>query len=148
IQRIMKLSMRRSSQRDLVAEIMEVLEQETGEENDDIASFKFNTRLATLRDRLVQWMLDAYQDISDQDFVKKAFELCRVPNTNFNLSHQSLTSSAALAKLRTLNVDDPDLYKQLTQSRVLDVGLGPDEEPFESEDAVVDESDVVPQDAI
>ncbi|KAK7059239.1 hypothetical protein VNI00_001867 [Paramarasmius palmivorus] len=68
----------------------------------------------------------------------KAFELCRVPNQNFNLSHSSMTSPEALALLCDLPTMNPELYKKLTAGDTNEGDL----------EVVVDESDVMTSDVI
>ncbi|KAK7024599.1 hypothetical protein VNI00_016160 [Paramarasmius palmivorus] len=152
IQRVMKLAMRRSSHRDIVGELMEKLEQHAEKqlsEAEAVADFKLDVRLKTVRDRSAGWMLYSYREINDQELIMKAFELCRVPDQPFNLSHASITSPEALAALRDLPTQNLNLYKKI-------IGLGTaepadngvKEAAFEDLDAVVDESDVVTTDLI
>ncbi|KAJ7870626.1 hypothetical protein B0H14DRAFT_3439978 [Mycena olivaceomarginata] len=73
-----------------------------------------DTTVGTLLDRSVGWIVQAIHDISDQDAITHAFEMCRVGD--WNLSHASLTSPEALAGLRELRTTNPALYDALNQS--------------------------------
>lgn len=66
IQRIYKLSIKTSQLDDVVAETMDYLEEEH-----DPALFRLDTRIATLRDRSVSWLVWAWHSISQPELVKK-----------------------------------------------------------------------------
>ncbi|KAG1872308.1 hypothetical protein DFJ58DRAFT_635311, partial [Suillus subalutaceus] len=69
-------------------------------------------RIGILRDCSVTWLWDAFTTVNKSDIVKKAFEMCHVHT--FNLSFESLTSYAVREKLRSLKVDDPQFWDELT----------------------------------
>lgn len=64
----------------------------------------------------------------------QAFEMCRTGD--FNLSHASLTSQAALTALRDLPVTNPTLYAEFTQAKARDLA-----QKLAKEDAEPDFSD-------
>ncbi|KAK7467425.1 hypothetical protein VKT23_004479 [Stygiomarasmius scandens] len=114
IQRVLKLSIKRAAHRDVVTEVRRLLK----ERSDDKAVVKMDVSMPTLRDRSLGWIVQAYDDISKPELVKKAFELCRVPDTSLNLSHKSLTSPEAMKMLRELPKTNPKLFAQLTRDGV------------------------------
>ncbi|KAJ6449832.1 hypothetical protein C8R47DRAFT_926325, partial [Mycena vitilis] len=107
IQRLMKLSIKRSAHRDLVDEASAQIK--AGKAPHEI---KLDTTVGTLRDRPVGWIVQAVQDLSDPATIMKAFEMCSVGP--WNLSHASITSPAAYAALRDLRATHPALHAELT----------------------------------
>ncbi|KAG8724344.1 hypothetical protein FRC11_002133 [Ceratobasidium sp. 423] len=69
--------------------------------------------LGTLRDRSVRWMVQGYHALNKPELIRKAFALCAVPGTNFNLSYESLTSCEARQAILDLRTTDPQLYAEL-----------------------------------
>ncbi|KAJ7100367.1 hypothetical protein C8R44DRAFT_641928, partial [Mycena epipterygia] len=125
IQRLLKLSIKRSAHRDIVDEALGQIQ--AGKAAHDI---RLDTTVGTLRDRSVGWIVQAINDINDPTTVARAFEMCRIGT--WNLSHASLTSPEALAGLRELRTTNPTLHAALTQTTVLDT-IGADdieEEPY------------------
>jgi len=147
IQRVLKLSMKRSAHHDVVKEVSDQIS--AGED------IKLDTTISTLHNRSVGWITGAMRDINDKDLIKKvcftliacdrlikwlqAFELCHVGP--FNLSHESLTLPEALMALRSLPKNYPDLYEQLLSSSEADVLPVADEPAFLNE-PVDDASDI------
>jgi hypothetical protein len=75
IQRVMKLSMKRSAHRDIVNEVM--AQMASGATN-----IKVDTSLGTLRDRVVGWIVRAIDDINNKDLILKVSCRC-FPLTQF-----------------------------------------------------------------
>ncbi|KAF7328312.1 DDE superfamily endonuclease [Mycena sanguinolenta] len=93
IQRLMKLSIKRSAHRDVVDEALAQIK--AGKPAHEI---KLDTTIGTLRNRSVGWVVQAIRDLSDPITITRAFEMCRVGD--WNLSYASLTSPEALVGLR------------------------------------------------
>ncbi|KAI0083079.1 hypothetical protein BDY19DRAFT_994340 [Irpex rosettiformis] len=55
-----------------------------------VTKIKFDVKVGVLRNCSVEWLVNSYNAINNPDLVKKAWEMCRVPKTTFNLSHESL----------------------------------------------------------
>ncbi|KAJ7149283.1 hypothetical protein C8R43DRAFT_828505, partial [Mycena crocata] len=104
IQRVLKLSMKRSAHRDIVDEATKQLA--AGIPADEL---KLDTTVGTLRNRSVGWVVQAFHDVNKPELIKKAWEMCRTGTGDFNLSYASLTSPEALALLRNLPKDNPAL---------------------------------------
>ncbi|KAF7307652.1 hypothetical protein MIND_00560500 [Mycena indigotica] len=109
------------------------------------AKVRLDTTIGNLRNRSVQWVLQALKEISQPDLVKKAFEMCEVGD--FNCSQESLTSPSTLAKLRRLSKEHPSLHAELTRATENDTpeiiaptSTGVDEEIY-SRETVYDDSD-------
>ncbi|KAJ6456514.1 hypothetical protein C8R45DRAFT_580223, partial [Mycena sanguinolenta] len=134
IQRLMKLSIKRSAHRDIVDEALSQIKD--GKPAHEI---KLDTTIGTLRDRSVGWIVQAIHDISDPALIARAFEMCRVGN--WNLSYASLTSPEALAGLRNLRTTNPTLHAALTQTSDLAVVEGAEEEAYANRE-VYDDCDV------
>ena len=64
IQRVMKLSMRRSAHRDVVKEVQDQLTK-------GVTDIKVDTTVGTLRDRSVRWVVNAIHDLDRPDFILK-----------------------------------------------------------------------------
>ncbi|KAG8786824.1 hypothetical protein FRC12_016212 [Ceratobasidium sp. 428] len=109
IQRLLKLAIRQACHEDMVQETLDLLE--AGADPSEIAN---DTTLKTLRNRSVHWVLEGYNSINNSDLVKKAFELCSVPGTDFNLSYESLTSREARSAILELRSTDPTFYAEIT----------------------------------
>ncbi|KAG9125184.1 hypothetical protein FRC07_008640 [Ceratobasidium sp. 392] len=109
IQRLLKLAIQQACHEDIIQETLDLLE--AGADPSEIAN---DTTLKTLRNRSVRWVLEGYNSINNSDLVKKAFELCSVPNTDFNLSYESLTSREARAAILELRSTDPTFYAEIT----------------------------------
>ncbi|KIM71114.1 hypothetical protein PILCRDRAFT_17365 [Piloderma croceum F 1598] len=90
---------------------------------------KLDTTLGTLRNRSVRWMVNAYRDINNKDLILQAWEMCRV--SEFNLSHASLTSAAALTALRELPNTNPALYREITGGKTQESTGEEEDEPIE-----------------
>ncbi|VDC04887.1 unnamed protein product [Peniophora sp. CBMAI 1063] len=152
-----KLAIKRSQLQDIYDETLRQLANQV--DPDDI---HLDHMIGTLRDCSVGWFLKVWQDISVPSLVKKAFEKCTVPDTPFNLSFESITSSAALKFLRELPCTDPELYAQVADKHARGAGemIIDDEDdlassesdleeacPFEFDDLAADsesEADAVP----
>ncbi|KAJ7469783.1 hypothetical protein B0H11DRAFT_1650322, partial [Mycena galericulata] len=122
IQRLLKLSIKRSAHRDIVTEALAQIK--AGKPADEI---RLDTTVGTLRNRSVGWIAQAIQDLNDPTIITQAFEMCRVGK--WNLSHASLTSPEALAGLRDLPKTNPVLHAALIQT------AGAPAAPVESDDA-------------
>jgi DDE superfamily endonuclease len=162
IQRVLKQSIKRSAHKDVVDETTAHLESGTLS-----PAVKLDTRLGTLRNRSLGWIVNAIRDIDNEDLILKvgiililsyqcanqlpfesqqAFEMCRVGD--FNCSHASLTSVEALDALRQLPKTNPSLYKQFI-GECEDNGTTEDEtEPEFSEDGGDMDGSDVPIDVI
>ncbi|PBL00706.1 hypothetical protein ARMGADRAFT_1073045 [Armillaria gallica] len=133
IQRPLKLSIKKTSHHDIVSDVMKQLENGT-----DPKKIQVNTSVGVLRDRSVGWIVNAIRDVSDKEFVKKAWELCCIDN--LNTSQASLTSADALAQLRSLLETNPTFHKELTKGSHDSRDSGIEELPFS--DIIDDDSDV------
>ncbi|KAJ7113746.1 hypothetical protein C8R43DRAFT_826762, partial [Mycena crocata] len=100
---------KRSAHRDIVEEALSQMEA-----GKDSAEIRLDTTVGVLRDRSVGWIVQAIKDISDPALIMKSFEMCRAGE--YNLSHASLTSVDALARLRRLPMENPALYAELSQN--------------------------------
>ncbi|QRV83006.1 DDE superfamily endonuclease [Ceratobasidium sp. AG-Ba] len=109
LQRILKLAIRNSAHSDIMKETLDALE--SGVLAEQIVN---NQTLWTLRNRSLQWIVDGYDAINDEAIVKKAFSLCAVPGTEFNLSYDSLTSRAALRELASFSQTNAAKYHEFT----------------------------------
>ncbi|KAJ7473132.1 hypothetical protein B0H11DRAFT_1635825, partial [Mycena galericulata] len=134
IQRLLKLSVKRSAHRDIVDEALGQIQ--AGKSASEI---KLNTTVGVLRDRSVGWIVEAIHDISDPAIVMKAFEMCRAGDYNF--SQASLTSPEALERLIRLPDENPDLHAELTKGVAPAPTSDVEEEPFLSVD-VYDDCDI------
>ncbi|KAF8602266.1 hypothetical protein BDV93DRAFT_607690 [Ceratobasidium sp. AG-I] len=68
----------------------------------------------SVRNRSVNWILEGYNAINKPELVQKAFALCAVPETEFNLSYESLTSHAAQQAILNLRASDLNIYASIT----------------------------------
>ncbi|KAG8725022.1 hypothetical protein FRC09_009922 [Ceratobasidium sp. 395] len=140
IQRILKLAIRDACHQDIVDETFELLQ--SGTPASEIVN---DTTLKTLRNRSVRWILEGYDAVNDEELVKKAFRLCAVPGTDFNLSYESLTSRAARAAILELRTSDPTFYAEITSGAI---GMVSDEEGQLEDDAAnaaVDTEEELPE---
>ncbi len=112
IQRVLKLSIKRSQHQDVVVEALVQLEEGTDPQN-----VRLKTDIATLRDRTVQWLVTAFKHINKPETVMKAFEMCK--SGEFNLSFKSITSVAALQELRNVQLNEPERWAKSTSGRLL-----------------------------
>ncbi|KAG9090561.1 hypothetical protein FS749_000462, partial [Ceratobasidium sp. UAMH 11750] len=108
LQRVVKAAIRQQALSDLVNETTEAIEGGA-----DTETFKNTNILKTLRDRSVLWMIQGYKAINKPELVRKAFSLCAVPNSTFNLSYESLTSHEARKALLALKTSDPEFHREL-----------------------------------
>ncbi|THU79608.1 hypothetical protein K435DRAFT_697428 [Dendrothele bispora CBS 962.96] len=69
VQRVMKLSIKRSAHRDLVAEVVTLLDAVPS--NDKERPLKLDQSVPTLRNRSLGWIVNAYHDINNPDLIKK-----------------------------------------------------------------------------
>ncbi|KAJ7468435.1 hypothetical protein B0H11DRAFT_1640333, partial [Mycena galericulata] len=134
IQRLMKLSIKRSAHRDIVDEALSQIQ--AGKSASEI---KLNTTVGVLRDRSVGWIVEAVHDINDPAIIMKAFEMCRAGDYNF--SQASLTSPEALERLIRLPDENPVLHAELTQGVAAVPTSDVEEEPFLNVD-VYDDCDI------
>ncbi|KAF7341463.1 ATP-binding cassette sub-family A member 6 [Mycena venus] len=87
IQRLLKLSIKRSAHRDIIDEALGQIK--AGKPASEI---KLNTTIAVLRDRSVGWIVQAIHDINDPATIQKAFEMCRVGD--WNRSHTPIANNS------------------------------------------------------
>ncbi|KAG8720940.1 hypothetical protein FRC09_008742 [Ceratobasidium sp. 395] len=111
IQGVLKIAIRNAAHADIVAEAVRALQSGTKPE-----CVVNNQRLATLRSRSVQWLVQGYHAINNRSLVQKAFALCAVPGTSFNLSYRSLNSHDARKALNDLFATDPKLYAEIVSN--------------------------------
>ncbi|KAG9122905.1 hypothetical protein FRC07_000524, partial [Ceratobasidium sp. 392] len=140
IQRVLKLAIRSACHQDIVNETLELLQ--SGTPPSEVVN---DTTLKTLRNHSVRWILEGYDAVNDEDLVKKAFRLCAVPGTEFNLSYESLTSRAAREAILELRTSDPAFYAEITSGAV---GTVSDEEGQLEDDAAnaaVDAEEELPE---
>ncbi|KDN42214.1 hypothetical protein RSAG8_06881, partial [Rhizoctonia solani AG-8 WAC10335] len=144
IQCILKVAIENAAHDDIVHETLTMLESGTPPEN-----IVNNQLLLTLRNRSINWMLLAYNTLNKPEIIKKAFSLCAIPNTEFNLSYESLSSWAACQAILDLRSTNPELYAEITAGKndpvALNLGDKPDDYEVEAEnewDAGVAVSDV------
>ncbi|RDB29720.1 hypothetical protein Hypma_014168 [Hypsizygus marmoreus] len=126
IQRILKLSIKRSAHCDIVEEVSEQL----ASEKKDIF---IDTTLGNLHDRSVHWVVNAIHDINKKDIILKSFELCTIGK--FNCSHASMISPEALAELRNLPKTNPKLHHEISSVESSNTPGPSDVEPVFSESA-------------
>ncbi|KAH8101685.1 hypothetical protein BXZ70DRAFT_69387 [Cristinia sonorae] len=104
-----------------------------------------NTRIKTLRDRSVRWLVSTYHAINDPKIVKKAFEKCEVGGTGPNLSQESLPGPGAASLLRKIECNDIALWTAF-QGRVLSLDVphlaGENESVFTSDFEYTDDTAV------
>ncbi|KAG8705121.1 hypothetical protein FRC08_001835 [Ceratobasidium sp. 394] len=127
IQRVLKLAVRNSAHADVVAETVQALR--SGIEPQYVVN---DQSLPTLRSRSLNWIIQAYHAVNKPELVKKAFSLCAVPDSPFNLSHESLASVAARQAILEVFASDPALYAELTSNSQPLPPMEPAEEPTES----------------
>ncbi|KAG9080057.1 hypothetical protein FS749_008139 [Ceratobasidium sp. UAMH 11750] len=108
LQRILKLAIRQAAHDNVVDETLAAIESGTPPE----AVVNDQSR-GTLRNRSVGWILQGFHAINRPDIVKKAFMLCSVPATDFNLSYESLTSRSARQAILGLQTTDPAAYSEI-----------------------------------
>jgi len=77
IQRLLKLSIRKSYHEDVVEEFVGQLEKGITPNLDD--------RLGTLRNRSVRWMQNAFNAINDQELIKKVLGISKSRSGNIGL---------------------------------------------------------------
>jgi hypothetical protein len=82
VQRLLKLSLKRSAHRDLVEEATRQIQ--AGKPTHEI---KLDITLPTLRDRSVGWVAQAIQDISDPAIIMK---VCRTCSCIYSRSNQTV----------------------------------------------------------
>ncbi|QRV97854.1 hypothetical protein RhiJN_25873 [Ceratobasidium sp. AG-Ba] len=111
LQRILKLAIRHVAHSDVVAETLAALSDGTAPE--DVLN---DQSRPTLRDRSVDWLLRGFYAINQPEIVLKAFRLCSVLRTEFNLSYESLTSRAARQAILNLSTTNPGAYTQMMAS--------------------------------
>ncbi|TFY78950.1 hypothetical protein EWM64_g5062 [Hericium alpestre] len=124
IQRVLKHEIHRTSRADIVAEVLqhlesleaEALEAAGSSDELDVSAIQLDKKIGILRDRSVGWLVRAHEIVNHPEFVQKAFEHCQLDaEPHFNLSHASLTSSAALQALKNLSTSDLALWAEISQ---------------------------------
>ncbi|QRV96744.1 Ulp1 protease family, carboxy-terminal catalytic domain protein [Ceratobasidium sp. AG-Ba] len=109
LQRILKLAIRHAAHSDVVAETLAALSDGTAPE--DVVN---NQTRPTLRNRSIDWLLRGFHAINQPEIVKKAFRLCSVLGTEFNLSYESLTSRSARQAILVLATSNPRISGEQT----------------------------------
>ncbi|TFY73499.1 hypothetical protein EWM64_g10513 [Hericium alpestre] len=126
IQRVLKHEIHHTSCADIVAEVLQRLEaleaealEATGSLDElDVSAIQLDKKIGVLRDRSMGWLVRAHEIVNHPKFVRKAFEHCQLDaEPHFNLSHASLTSSAALQALKNLSTSDLALWAEISQGR-------------------------------
>ncbi|KAF8341985.1 uncharacterized protein EI90DRAFT_1291530 [Cantharellus anzutake] len=110
IQCPLKHAVKRSQQTAAIKEVYSQLQ--TGV---DSCNVRLDTKLGTLRDRVPETLIHAFNAMNQEDKIQKAFELCC--SGNFNLSHSSLTSRPLRLILDSLPQTNPDLASAITAPR-------------------------------
>ncbi|KAG2040829.1 hypothetical protein BDR03DRAFT_979694 [Suillus americanus] len=84
----------------------------------------------TLRDRSVQWFVEAFKLINEPAIIQQAFSLCTAGiDSSFNLSFDSLTSVEARRTLRDLPRTAPDIKDAAATVSVPEDTVNDEEEP-------------------
>ncbi|QRW01281.1 DDE superfamily endonuclease [Ceratobasidium sp. AG-Ba] len=137
IQRVLKLAIRNAAHADVVAETVHALQ--SGIEPQYLVN---DQSLPTLRRRSLNWIIQAYHAVNRPELIKKAFSLCAVPDSTFNLSYESLVSVAARQALMDTYASNPTLYQALTSGAhtfpAIEPGEEYDELPVEDEEGDLD----------
>ncbi|QRV92811.1 Ulp1 protease family, carboxy-terminal catalytic domain protein [Ceratobasidium sp. AG-Ba] len=136
LQRILKLAIRHAAHNDVVNEILAALSDGTAPE--DVLN---DQSRPTLRDRSVDWLLRGFYAINQPEIVTKAFRLCSVPGTEFNLSYESLTSRAARQAILSLSTTDPAAYTRIMASPANSLPTHSSNPPVLQADSEAPESD-------
>ncbi|KAG8681083.1 hypothetical protein FRC11_001575 [Ceratobasidium sp. 423] len=126
LQKVAKAAIRQKSLADIINETTEALKAGTNP-----ATFINNKSIVTLRNRSVSWINEAIKVIREPKLIKKAFSLCAVPETGFNLSYESLTSHEARQAIRELKNSNPKFHAEITAGRP----ITPSEEDVEAEES-------------
>ncbi|QRV96790.1 Ulp1 protease family, carboxy-terminal catalytic domain protein [Ceratobasidium sp. AG-Ba] len=108
IQRVLKLAIRNSAHADVVAETVNALR--FGIEPQYVLN---DQSLPTLRRRSLNWIVQAYRAVNRPELIKKAFSLCAVPDSPFNLSYESLVSIPARQAIMEVFNTNPAQYREL-----------------------------------
>jgi len=95
IQRVLKLSMKRSAHRDIVDEVFTQMDKGSSE------SIKVDTTLGTLRDRSVGWVVNAIHDINKKDLILKVTYPTSSSGTSTDIKIFSRHSNFAALALST-----------------------------------------------
>ncbi|KAF8702359.1 hypothetical protein RHS03_06352, partial [Rhizoctonia solani] len=114
IQRILKVAIQNTAHADIVAETVGVLM--TGIKPQHVVN---DQSLATLRRRSVNWILQGFHAVNQPNIIKKAFALCAVPETPFNLSYESLNGRDARRALNELLATDPQFFAEITSRKTM-----------------------------
>jgi len=96
IQQVMKQSMKRSAHRDIVDEATVQLVARTS-----VGDLKLDTKLGTLRDRLLGWVVNAIHDINNKELITKASThqtLNSIPNVHTRLSRCATSENSTSRK--------------------------------------------------
>ncbi|CEL59119.1 hypothetical protein RSOLAG1IB_12252 [Rhizoctonia solani AG-1 IB] len=109
LQRVFKAAIQSASHIDIVEETVNALK--TGIPPERVRN---DQTIGTLRNRSVNWLLKGFEAINKPELVKKAFSLCAVPQSEFNLSYESLTSRNARKALLNLRSTNPNVYQEIT----------------------------------
>ncbi|KAG9094947.1 hypothetical protein FRC06_010308 [Ceratobasidium sp. 370] len=96
--------------------------------------------LLTLRHRSVRWLVQGYHAINKPSLITKAFALCVVPGTPFNLSYESLNGRDARQALPDLLSSDPQLYAKIASATSLNT-LKPSDSASEASEPAFNEDD-------
>ncbi|KAG9073858.1 hypothetical protein FRC06_011105 [Ceratobasidium sp. 370] len=135
IQRVLKIAIRNVAHADVVTETVHALK--SGVKPECVVN---DQSLPTLRRRSVRWLVQGYHAINKPSLIKKAFALCAVPGTPFNLSYESLNGRDARRALHDLLSSDPQLYAKIASATSLNTPKPPNS-ASEASEPVFNEDD-------
>ncbi|EUC54439.1 DDE superfamily endonuclease, partial [Rhizoctonia solani AG-3 Rhs1AP] len=124
LQKIAKAAIRQRSLADIINETTMALRNGA-----DPTTLVNDKSIGTLRNRSVTWINEAIRAIDKPKLIQKAFALCTVPDTQFNLSYESLTSHEARQAIRQLKTSDPEFHTEITAGRQVVPSSEEDVEP-------------------
>ncbi|EUC59566.1 DDE superfamily endonuclease, partial [Rhizoctonia solani AG-3 Rhs1AP] len=145
LQKIAKAAIRQKSLADIINETTQALRNGV-----DPKVFVNNKSIGTLRNRSVSWVNEAIKAVNKPELIRKAFALCAVPETPFNLSYDSLTSHEACQAIRDLKNMNPTLYGEIASGRAAklsehDIELEDDDSASADELSAVEHAQIVMQ---
>ncbi|KAG8685317.1 hypothetical protein FRC11_010785 [Ceratobasidium sp. 423] len=132
LQKIAKAAIHQKSLADIINETTAALRSGANP-----ASFVNNKSIGTLQNHSVSWINEVIKVINKPNLIKKAFELCAVPEMQFNLSYQSLTSHEARQAIQELKTSNPKFHAEITAGRPIE--LSEEVEPEENNTTTTDE---------
>ncbi|KAI0363459.1 hypothetical protein BV20DRAFT_930347, partial [Pilatotrama ljubarskyi] len=156
IQRPLKHAIRQAQQEDLVAEARKAIEENRRRTAAGLepVPFRFDTKLGTLRDRSIRWLVVAHNAVNRPALVKQAFELCCVgDDKSMNLSQESLRSARALDLIEELQSQNPAVWVKTSvnttaDSILNDLPSAQDQSPFHDDPENIDDVAVPFEDVV